>query len=374
MPFFPMKTGFPDYKKGELLEIKEKSDKESLRILNDFLAICSRSAGKATIDKIERQVLQFQDVIEKPLSQKPTATEVACFLSLIKDKRDRQKIKCNIKRFLKWKWKDMEIIELFEFKWNRKLPSRYTENDVLSAQDIEKLIRKADKLIWKAIFILDFETGMRPSELVDLRWRDIKFKEETADIVIFSKKTGETRIYPVVNSVVHLKRWKQEYAFPDLKPEDYVFPSKKREKPLTTNAVLYNLKRNAKKIGIPENKITTYLMRHSKATELYQKLPEQVVEKLLGHKGMAKIYTHLSSEKARQELLDKIYKVEELSEEKKHELEKEIDKLKKASVTQEGEIVKLKAEVKRFSTLSEKIGYLTSEIEKYRGLFSEKQV
>ena len=52
--------------------------------------------------KIERQILQFQDITEKPLIQKPTSEEVVNFLGLIKEKRDRQKIKSNVKRFLKW--------------------------------------------------------------------------------------------------------------------------------------------------------------------------------------------------------------------------------------------------------------------------------
>lgn len=324
-----MKDTFPDYKKEQVLEIKKNLDSKSKEILNDFLKFCGRSAGENTIKKIERQVLQYQDISEKPLSQKPTQEDLTNFLSLIKEKRDRQKLKVNIKRFLKWKWKDLELLEILEFKWNKNLIPKYSESDMLSPEDIEKLIRNANSLMWKSAYMLVFETGCRPSELTNLKWKDIRFQDNSADIVIYSKKTGETRIYPVVSSVVHLKRWKQEYSYPDVKSEDYVFPSPRaREKALTIHAVLYSLQRNAKKLGIADNKMTTYLMRHSKATELYQKLPEQVVEKLLGHKGMAKFYTHLSSEKARQELINKVYNIKELSPETKTKLELEIAQLK----------------------------------------------
>lgn len=359
-----MKKEYKTYKKGELQEVKKKFNKESLKILSDFLDSCSKTAGKGTLVKIERQLLYFVDIIEKQLNQKPTLEELEHFLGLLKDKRDRQKLKANIKRFLKWKWKDFELLESFDFRWSRPLALKYSESDVLTDEDVEKLVRQAQSLMWKSAFILAFETGMRPSELINLKWKDIRFKEDnnTADIVIYSKKTRETRIYPVLNSVVHLKRWKQEYSYPDVKPEDYVFPGYKsvnnkivpaRERSITTHGILFALKRTAKKIGISEDRMTTYLMRHSRATELYQKMPEQVVEKLLGHKGMAKFYTHLSNEKARQELLNKIYNIKELTAEEKNEYQKKIEAI-------ESELKQQKEE--REKDKQEMIAYLKKEM------------
>ena len=75
-----------------------------------------------------------------------------------------------------------------------------------------------------------------------------------------------------------------------------------------------------------------YLFRHSRATRLYEELPQQIVEKLMGHKNMAGVYAHISSKKAREEMLNKIYKVQELTPQDKEELLKmkeEIETLNK---------------------------------------------
>ena len=88
---------------------------------------------------------------------------------------------------------------------------------------------------------------------------------------------------------------------------------------MTTSGLNKMLRKMAKASGIGKD-VWNYLLRHTRATRLYEELPQQIVEKLMGHKNMAGVYAHISSKKAREEMLSKIYKIEELSPEEKDEI------------------------------------------------------
>ncbi len=263
-----------------------------------------------------------------PLNQKPTIEELTGFLALIKEKRDRQKIKAYTKKYVKWKWKDLNLLELFEVsRFKQPLKPKVSESSFLSEDEIKRLISASDNVMWESFIILLYQTGARPLTLQQLKWKDIKFGAESSDINLYAQKNGESRIFPVTEATKFLRKWKHSYSFPNVKADDFVFPSKKnRDKPIAINTFNFALKKFGKKAGI-EKDIWTYLMRHMKATQLYNNLPTQTVEKLMGHKGMSKFYHHLSSEKAKEEVLSKLYKIEEMSEQTRTQLEERIKKL-----------------------------------------------
>lgn len=73
---------------------------------------------------------------------------------------------------------------------------------MLTPEDIEKLIKASKDIRMKAMIRLLFEAGPRVDELRGMRIKDIRFDQDTADVVL-SGKTG-TRIVPVVDSVPFL--------------------------------------------------------------------------------------------------------------------------------------------------------------------------
>ena len=74
-----------------------------------------------------------------------------------------------------------------------------------------------------------------------------------------------------------------------------------------------------------------YILRHSRATELYTNadIPDKTAQKFLGHsKSMGDVYTHLSNKDVKEAMSKTIYKQRQIiSPEKKHKLEKQIEKL-----------------------------------------------
>jgi integrase/recombinase XerD len=331
-----MKRKLPHYKAGQLEDIGSHIKGKDKDALDGFLKKCSITASPKKVDKIRKLLIQFYDVTEIPLT-KQTKESVDSFL-IILNNSDKSlwtidELKVYIKQFLKYYYKDLELVENFKSSGKKQLNPKITENNLLTEEDLEKMLRQAESFKESAYLLVAFQTGARPQELIDIRWKDVKFEDGYADLTLYSSKTKTARTFPVVEKTMKaLWDWKEHYSYPDVKPQDYVFPSRWRDKPMTSAGLNKMLRRLSKKAGLQKD-VWGYLLRHSKATKLYEELPQQICEKLLGHKNMAGIYAHISSKKAREELLKKVYHIEELSPGKKHELELKIDQLQKNQAT-----------------------------------------
>ena len=110
--------------------------------------------------------------------------------------------------------------------------------------------------------------------------------------------------------------------------DDYVFPSQRnRDKPLSSGTLPILLKRLSKKAGISRN-IFPYLLRHSRLTEINQKLPIHLATKFAGHSvKQSQTYVHLSS-KDLTSAMRKIWKDKKIPQEQQNKYEKELEELK----------------------------------------------
>ncbi|MFH1585789.1 MAG: tyrosine-type recombinase/integrase [archaeon] len=332
-----MKTEYPRYKQGELLDVEKKLDKEDKKLLDEFLKKCSITAGDKKVQKIKRLILQLFDVTETPL-RKQTKESVNSFLVVLskcdKSYWTKDEIRVYVKQFLMWHYKDLELVENFKSEARRELnPQKITENNLVTEEDIEKMLRFAQGYKDKCYLLLSFQTGARPQELAELTWSGVKFEDTYADVTLYSKKTRKSRTFPVVEETMNaLWEWKQHYTYPNVSSKDYVFVGVRRGQPITTAGLNKMLRRMSKSAGLKKD-VWNYLLRHTRATKLYEELPQQIVEKLMGHKNMAGIYAHISNKKAREVMLNKIYKIEQLSKSEREEMQqmkKDIESLKKS--------------------------------------------
>ncbi|MDO8508551.1 MAG: tyrosine-type recombinase/integrase [Nanoarchaeota archaeon] len=330
-----MLAHYPDFRKEHITSeaLYRSLSKPEQQIVEEFLQFCAISAGVKKVADTRGIILQIRHVIGKQLDSL-SLNDVRTFLAVLNtsDKRDWTKhgIKITFKKFLKWKYPDWSsrFSELQDIKLKKiSTQDRYTEDKLLTEQDVEALIRCAETLRDKALLMLLFETGARPQELLNLRWKHIQYEGNHGIVTIFSNKTQEARSVPIKECVLHLKRWHQEFSFPNAKPSDFVFPSvRERTKAMTLTLVWYYLKRYTRKAGIQKN-VYAYLFRHARARELYEELPEQLAKKLLGHakdSRMPAVYSHPRDTKAIQAMLQKIYHVEELTQEQQNRLEREV--------------------------------------------------
>ena len=213
-------------------------------------------------------------------------------------------------------------------KHKKKLPKYLTKND------IKKLLDKAyqDKsnfgLQFYCMLLLMYATGMRVSELVELKISAIEkvfdFESNNFQLKDYIKvfgKGGKERILPINKTTMDIL-----YKYLILREKllngvhsEYLFTtrvifSRKEEK--TKRKVILKINKNdshiarqlfarhlkslAMSIGISEELISPHTIRHSVATHLLQNGADiRIIQEILGHSDISttQIYTHIANDK-----------------------------------------------------------------------------
>jgi integrase/recombinase XerD len=326
-----MKTKYPIYsRKGSLLEIKKHLSPKNKTEIKKFSEYLARTNQPSKIEKIIRIIIQWYDVTELNLYEKPTIEERDKFLALLNNSHYksscRRDVKVYIKKWLRWRWKDLNLLEDFP-KLESNGNAKVEEKDLLTRDEIKKIIEVEQDLKWKTLISILTESGARPEEVLNLRWECIEFDGEITNIAFTTKKksTIKSRKFPVKASTAFLREWKT--ANPKYKNSDLVFPGSKG-KPLSVGGLNHHLKTLAEKAGIEKN-IFPYLFRFSKLTELYGgRLDDRSVSELAGHSvSMAGRYHKISNKTAREKLIKEIYQAKKMSKELRQELIKNQEKM-----------------------------------------------
>lgn len=192
-------------------------------------------------------------------------------------------------------------ITLGKVKLARKLPS------VLSFQEVESMLNKPDitdnaGLRDKAILELFYSSGLRVSELINVKLNDFYFDDEV--IRVFGKGSKE-RIVPLGSSAI---KWIKEYLYrvrPILEKKDksqsYVFLNKRGTK-LSRMWIWNIVTKYAKEAGITKE-MHPHIFRHSFATHLLEGGADlRAVQEMLGHSDISttQIYTHVDRQYIKQ--------------------------------------------------------------------------
>jgi len=145
-----------------------------------------------------------------------------------------------------------------------------------------------------AILELFYSSGLRLSELVNIKTNDINFEDGIVSVI---GKGDKERVVPMGSFASKaIKKWlKLRNNISGLEFETGILFLRKNGKKLSPRAIQYRLKFWAIKQGIPEN-IHPHLLRHSFASHLLQSSQDlRAVQELLGHENISttQIYTHL---------------------------------------------------------------------------------
>jgi len=203
-----------------------------------------------------------------------------------------------LKRFYRWlKGGDEEYPE--EVRWIKTTPKAkdvLLPEDLLTEEDIRKLVEVASGPRDKAFVMTLYESGARIGELGSLRIRDVQFEEGYAQLMLRGKKGSRRAI--VVASVPYLATWIQNHPLkqnPDA-PLWVSLGTVNRGKAMTYPAFAKVLRVTAERAGL-RKKVRPHKLRHSRATFLANKLTEAQMNQLFGWKQgsrMPSIYVHLS--------------------------------------------------------------------------------
>ncbi|MFB6158617.1 MAG: tyrosine-type recombinase/integrase, partial [Candidatus Nanohalobium sp.] len=145
--------------------------------------------------------------------------------------------------------------------------------DTLPKPDtVRTLVKNVTKTRDKALLMLLWSTGGRISEILGLKWRDIRFKQdkdtELVTVVFRDTKTGENRKVPIRTGFVYLKDLKEEDSKSD-NPEEWVFRSEQTLDQLGYRSAYKVIKRARNRADIPGHiKTNPHAFRKARATFL----------------------------------------------------------------------------------------------------------
>ncbi len=171
---------------------------------------------------------------------------------------------------------------------------------VLSIEEVQALldapnIAKLEGLRDKAMLELMYATGLRVSELISLKIKNVNIQEK---IIRIKGKGSKDRIVPFGDYALdYLKLYIEQFRSKiEYKKSPYLFISK-QGKPLSRQFFWKQVKKYALKAEIYDN-ITPHTLRHSFATHLVENGADlRLVQELLGHSNIntTEIYTHVST-------------------------------------------------------------------------------
>jgi integrase/recombinase XerC len=271
--------------------------------------------SRHTVIAYENDLTSFLDYIQITYGDTPlgqvTHSFIRSWLASLKDedlkaKSINRKISC-LKSFFKYQLrtgviKQTPMSKVISPKNEKRLPY------FVADREIENLFEKiAFPDTWKGkterlLLLIFYNTGMRLSELVNLRDADVNHSGSSLKIL---GKGNKERIVPVSAELLQeIKNYQKERSPNSIEPNGLLLQNEK-SKSLTQRVVYLIVKKYLSKVTTIEKK-SPHVLRHTFATHLTNNGADlNAVKELLGHSSLAstQIYTHNTIEK-----LKNIYK------------------------------------------------------------------
>jgi site-specific recombinase XerD len=177
-------------------------------------------------------------------------------------------------------------------KLPRKLPV------VLSPHEVSRLIAAASNVKHQAALSLAYGTGLRASEVVNLKVTDVDSQRMTLRV---EQGKGRKDRYAMLSPVL-LQRlrtwWRIAHAQGRMLPGGWLFPGMNPTDALTTRQLNRAIHDAADAAGI-HKRVSMHTLRHCFATHLLEsKVDIRVIQVLLGHKRLetTTVYTHVAND------------------------------------------------------------------------------
>ncbi len=290
-----------DYERG-LRSIEERIKSSNIietnkKLIFEFENYCF--AEGLTIARVLKHLTQLKVIAEmvgqdfKGVSKQDMMMLVGRIERTDRKETTKQDYKKLLRKFFRWLEKG-DVIDWIKTPLRNE--SRKLPDDLLSEEEIGKMIKVCEHPRDRALIACLYESGARISEIGNLKVKHVKFDQYGA-VLIVDGKTGMRRVR-IISSSPYLAAWLDNHPFRD-NPEAFVWigiGTVGRKEPLRYDAIRMMLKDIAKMAGI-NKRIHPHLFRHSRSTLLAKYLTEAQMNKYLGWvqgSKMAAIYVHLS--------------------------------------------------------------------------------
>ena len=267
-----------------------------------------KGLSKNTLESYTRDLKRFHAFLK---ASPPSRDKIIQYLARLYDDGLSATSVCRhlttLRQFFKFlfqeeKIKDNPTSEIEMPSVRKKLPQVLTEEEVVQLLDAPQndVLGLRDRAMLEVLYA----TGMRVSELVDLRLASLDLKVGYVRVL---GKGSKERLVPMGD----MARQKLELYLDESRThldkkldQNHVFLNRSGEK-LTRQAFWLLLKKYAAQAGI-EKDLTPHTLRHTFATHLLERGADlRVIQALLGHSDISstQIYTHISTKR-----LEDIYK------------------------------------------------------------------
>lgn len=251
-------------KEMRLRNYSRKTVKSYMLCLNDYFKFIKIVRKDPDINLIKSYLLQKQDKNQAPQT-------INLHLNAIK-------------YFYREVYKSKDSINIKFSKTSKKLPI------ILSREEIKKIINSIDNIKHRLLISLSYGSGLRVSEAINLKIKDINLEELTIHLKNAKGNRDRMTIFPE-----KLKNELREFILlRDM--NDFVFASE-RGGELTERAAQKIFENAIKKVKIARD-ATFHSLRHSFATHLLENGTDvRYVQELLGHQNIrtTQLYTKMTN-------------------------------------------------------------------------------
>lgn len=185
-----------------------------------------------------------------------------------------------------------QVLKREKFFWEIPRPKKpYQLPKVISKEQVAALINAIENRKHKTIIMLAYACGLRVSEVVSLRVKNIDGQRKL--IFIECSKGKKDRVVSLSPAMLIMLR---EY-YRAYKPKDFLFEGQYENEHLSARSIQLVLRRAKEKAGIRQEG-SMHMLRHSFATHLLEKGIDVVfIQKLLGHNDIKTTlrYLHVSN-------------------------------------------------------------------------------
>lgn len=250
--------------------------------LNSFEKFCDEKCGQQNIAKANYQQIRnwIVALVEENISNRTVNRKISSLKSFYKFLQKIEQIKTN------------------PLAKHQSLKTSHQIQVPFSVKEIERVINDRDEIENfesvrnRLVVELLYSTGMRRSELINLKLVDIDSRNLTVKVL---GKRNKERYIPLLKSICdNLNKYLEYRSELELK-ESYLFLTKKGKKLYDT--LVYRIINNYFSRVSSKVKKSPHIIRHSFATHLLNEGADlNAVKELLGHSSLAstQVYTHSS--------------------------------------------------------------------------------
>jgi len=289
------------------------------KYLNSFIDyLTMKNYSERTIHSYSHELKRFFSFIEEHYPRiidvshitKDTCFDFLSYLTCYKDRKGKSlssktiKIKVvSVKNFFRFLQKNDYILSDPSALLENPREEKDLPRSVLTEEEVKLILSKINTntpigLRNKAIIELFYSSGIRTSELANLKIQDIDFREQIATIV--RGKGNKTRIVPVgMHACYYIEQYlskARKFMLKGvLKDEGYIFLSVKGKpfnRETLNKCVIFEVMKN---VDIKKH-VSCYTFRHSVATHLVKNHVDiRYIAQLLGHESLrtTQKYVHL---------------------------------------------------------------------------------